>query len=258
MARGEFLCLLNNDTLVTRGWLSTLIGHLRQMPERGAGRAGEQQVGNEAKVPVGYGTMAEMPRWADGLLPRSTTAKPCPSPCWASSAWCSAGSVYEQVGELDERFGIGCFEDDDYCRRVRRQGYEMRCARDAFVHHWQGASFRLMGDDRYADIYREEQAAVQGQMGRRQHGRRLSKGVGLHVQRKPHADHQEAGEEMFAGDRKDSSSAMEAAAALPPEDPQWTPFLCNVCGLSNYLPWSASPARTVVARSANATGGCGR
>ena len=35
-ARGEFLCLLNNDTVVTRGWLSTMIGHLRKIA---AGRA---------------------------------------------------------------------------------------------------------------------------------------------------------------------------------------------------------------------------
>jgi SAM-dependent methyltransferase len=30
--------------------------------------------------------------------------------------------------------------------------------------------------------------------------------------------------------------AMEPSPRPPADDPHWTPFLCNVCGLSNYLP----------------------
>jgi len=31
-ARGEYICVLNNDTLVTEGWLSKMIGHLKNNP----------------------------------------------------------------------------------------------------------------------------------------------------------------------------------------------------------------------------------
>ena len=75
-ARGEFLCLLNNDTVVTRGWLSTLIGHLRKMPGLGTGRAGEQhgrQRGEDAGRLHGHRRHAPLGR---RLLPPSTTAKP--------------------------------------------------------------------------------------------------------------------------------------------------------------------------------------
>ena len=61
--------------------------------------------------------------------------------------------VFESVGPLDERFGIGMFEDGDYCRRVRAAGLEIRCARDAFVHHWQMASFRRMPREAYLALY---------------------------------------------------------------------------------------------------------
>ncbi len=154
MARGEFLCLLNNDTLVTRGWLSTLIGHLRNMPAVGLIGPVSNQISNEAKVPVEYATRAEMPRWAEAYC-RNHDGETFPIPMPAFFCVAFRRETYEKVGELDERFGIGCFEDDDYCHRVQCQGYELRCARDVFVHHWQRASFQLIGEDRYLGIYYE-------------------------------------------------------------------------------------------------------
>ena len=76
-----------------------------------------------------------------------------------------AARCYEKVGELDEQFGVGYFEDTDYCYRVRQPGYELRCARDAFVHHWQGASFRLLGDDSHAHIYRKTSSLFETKWG---------------------------------------------------------------------------------------------
>ena len=143
-ARGEFLCLLNNDTLVTRGWLSTLIGHLRKMPGTGMVGPVSNMVGNEAKIPVGYTAIEDMPRWAADYC-RRHDGETFPMEMLGFFCVVLRREVYEKVGEMDEQFGVGYFEDTDYCCRAARQGYELRCARDAFVHHWQGASFRLLG-----------------------------------------------------------------------------------------------------------------
>ena len=68
--------------------------------------------------------------------------------------------VFESVGPLDERFGTGMFEDGDYVRRVRDAGWDVRCARDAFVHHWQKASFRRLGKDAYFSCSRRTGAST--------------------------------------------------------------------------------------------------
>ncbi|MCE5269484.1 MAG: glycosyltransferase [Planctomycetaceae bacterium] len=159
-ARGDFLCLLNNDTLVTHGWLSTLIGHLRAMPDTGIVGPVSNRVGNEAIVPVSYTAPEEMPRWAAAYCGEHDGET---FPIRMLGFFCVVfpRTVYERVGELDERFGIGCFEDDDYCHRARLEGYELRCARDAFVHHWQGASFQLLGSERSIGVFHENKRLFQ-------------------------------------------------------------------------------------------------
>ena len=47
----------------------------------------------------------------------------------------------------------GRTEDDDYCRRLRLAGYSLCCRQDAFVHHWQQATFSLLDAERYLDLY---------------------------------------------------------------------------------------------------------
>ncbi len=163
-ARGEFLCLLNNDTVVTRGWLSTMIAHLRNSPRAGMIGPVSNMVGNEAKIPVGYTAIADMPRWAADYCRRhdgeTTAMKMLGFFCVLLRR-----EVYEKVGEMDERFGVGYFEDTDYCYRAARAGYQLLCARDAFVHHWQGASFRLLGQTGHARIYKQNQRLFEAKWG---------------------------------------------------------------------------------------------
>src|SRR5260370_23534335 len=45
-------------------------------------------------------------------------------------------AVYDKIGGLDERFGLGFFDDDDLAERARRAGFELAVAHDLFVHHF--------------------------------------------------------------------------------------------------------------------------
>ena len=56
-------------------------------------------------------------------------------------------AVYDKIGGLDERFGLGLFDDDDLAERVRRAGFELAVAHDLFVHHFGRRTFLGNGID---------------------------------------------------------------------------------------------------------------
>jgi tetratricopeptide (TPR) repeat protein len=53
--------------------------------------------------------------------------------------------VVDAIGGLDERFGFGNFEDDDFTLRARIEGFGARVAHDSFVHHVGNQTFHSAG-----------------------------------------------------------------------------------------------------------------
>jgi O-antigen biosynthesis protein len=66
-------------------------------------------------------------------------------------------AVYDAVGGLDERFGLGFFDDNDLAERARRAGFELTVAHDLFVHHFGSRTFVDNGVD--AEKLQDENAA---------------------------------------------------------------------------------------------------
>src|ERR1044071_2021282 len=167
-ATGDYIVLLNNDTVVPRGWLSAQIRHLVARPSIGLVGPVSNAVGNEAKIDVGYSDVRDMPRWAAKYV-RAHDGETFPIRMLGMFCVVMRRDVFEKAGPLDERFVVGMFEDDDYARRVRDLGYEIVCARDAFVHHWQKASFRLLGDAEYARLFDENRQRYRDKWGEDAH-----------------------------------------------------------------------------------------
>ncbi|TAM01843.1 MAG: glycosyltransferase [Paraburkholderia sp.] len=53
-ATGEYLVILNNDTVVTRGWVLRMVNHLRHNPELGIIGPVTNNIGNEARIDTCY------------------------------------------------------------------------------------------------------------------------------------------------------------------------------------------------------------
>lgn len=163
-ATGEFLVLLNNDTVMTRGALSSLVRHLTADSSLGLVGPVTNAIANEARVEVGYADLAGLPDWARQYV-RDHDSESFELPMLALFCAALPRRVLESVGPLDERFGIGMFEDDDYCRRIAQKGLAIRCARDAFVHHWQMASFRRLTETQYRALYEENRGKYEEKWG---------------------------------------------------------------------------------------------
>jgi len=75
--------------------------------------------------------------------------------------------VWTRVGPLDEAFGRGLFEDDDYSARLRAAGYRLVCAEDVFVYHLGEASFgRLVTDGTYKTLFDDNRRRFEAKWGR--------------------------------------------------------------------------------------------
>lgn len=164
VAQGDYLALLNNDTHVTPGWVRSLAGHLKR--DRSIGLIGPvtNNIGNEAKIDIVYSSMEEMLAKAAAYTRRHlgqifeirTAAFFCVM---------MPRSTYERVGAMDESFGRGFFDDDDYCRRVEKTGLRVVCAEDVFIHHQLSASFDKLDQQDRHKLFEENRKIYEAKWG---------------------------------------------------------------------------------------------
>ena len=140
LACGDYLVLLNNDTYVTPGWVRTLMNHLRRDPSIGIIGPVTNNIGNESRIEIAYESLEEMLDKSRAYT-RAHLGHVFDLPTTAFFCVMFSRATYEAIGPLDEVFGQGFFEDDDYCRRIEQLGLRISCADDVFVHHHLSASF---------------------------------------------------------------------------------------------------------------------
>jgi GT2 family glycosyltransferase len=114
LCSGQHVCLINSDAVVSAGWLTRL--------RRAAG-------GDVAAAgPVSNG----MP-WDQSLANFGQGVREVP----VLYGFCllTRRSVLDDVGLLDERYGLGVIEVEDWCERARRAGMRLLVDTDVLVRH---------------------------------------------------------------------------------------------------------------------------
>lgn len=149
---GEFVLLLNSDTVVRPGAVDSLVADLRAHPE--AAVAGPRIIDGQGRPEISFGPMMgpfnELLQKARGRLyargvcfvtarvEQKVRTEHCPD--WVSGACLLVRrAVAEQVGLLDERFFIYA-EDVDFCAAVRARGCAVRFTPAAEIVHHRGRS----------------------------------------------------------------------------------------------------------------------
>lgn len=137
VASGDALLLLNNDTLVTPNWLGRLHQCLYSEEEIGIVGPMSNYASGRQQIDFPYTDLQDAVRriherdeesWKD----TNRVVGMC---------FLLKREVLERVGEFDERFAPGHFEDDDYCYRAKAAGYRVMIVGNCFVFHHGSASF---------------------------------------------------------------------------------------------------------------------
>jgi GT2 family glycosyltransferase len=152
-ARGDILVFLNNDCVVTPGWLEKLAGHLEHDPRIGLVGPVTNSGGNgEAQLGTYYRDLDGMRRFAADYT-RNHDGEVVDVPMLALFCAAVTRARFAEVGGLDERYGLGLFEDDDLAMALLRSGLRVALARDVFVHHYGGAAFSKLPPSKYLRLW---------------------------------------------------------------------------------------------------------
>jgi len=141
-ARGKYLVFLNNDTLVTDGWLSALVSSFAEEPEAGI-------VGSKLLYPDGRLQEAGGIIWRDASAWNYGKSDDAGSPEYnflREVDYCSAAALmipkalFECVGGFDSRYAPAYYEDTDLSFKVRKNGYKILYQPLSEVIHYEGAT----------------------------------------------------------------------------------------------------------------------
>jgi O-antigen biosynthesis protein len=151
LAEGDNILLLNNDTIVTEGWLTLLTECLYSSADIGAVGPVTNNSSYYQAIAVNYKNVEEMQLFAKAYNSVDNGK-------WEERlkliGFCILirRSVVDRIGLLDEIFSPGNYEDDDYSIRIRREGYKLVLCKNVFIHHFGSTSFSESKAESYNNL----------------------------------------------------------------------------------------------------------
>jgi len=148
LSRGDFVVILNNDTIVTPGWLPGLLRVFEKEPKMGITGPRSNYVAGPQMVrdcPLYFKNPSEVDLEKLSLysesFKREKEGQYVKQDYVIGLCMCIKREVIEAIGGFDERFFPGNFEDDDFCLRAKLCGFEIAIACDTFLYHFGEKTF---------------------------------------------------------------------------------------------------------------------
>lgn len=146
MASGDWVVVLNNDCIVSEQWIERLL-RVGKEPDVGivgvmSNLAGPpQQYRVKLKDSKGVLAVAKQVRlkYNEKVIYTTRVVGLC---------MLLTPQLVKTIGGFDPRYGLGCFEDDDYSVRSILSGFKNAIAQDVFVYHYGSATFQGEGINR--------------------------------------------------------------------------------------------------------------
>ncbi len=167
-ARGEYVLFLNNDTLVTAGWLEALLRCLREAPA--AGLVGARLVYPDGRLQESGGIVFadgsgwNVGRFGDPADPRYAFRRE--ADYCSGAAILLARALFERLGRFDTRYTPAYYEDTDLAFAVRAAGLKVYVEPAATVIHFEGITsgtdtaggtkrYQLVNQEKFVAKWRE-------------------------------------------------------------------------------------------------------
>ena len=149
VSQADYLCLFNNDVLVSRNWLVEMTNVADK----------DRKIGivNPSSDEVGSGSVDDLLEHKSKSL-RASRGEFIEIMGAVGFCMLIKREVFLKVGFLDEIFGLGGYDDMDYSRRAWREGYKCIKAKSAYVIHRVHSSFDRLGKRRKRQIGKQTRA----------------------------------------------------------------------------------------------------
>ena len=133
LSEAPYVCLINNDTIAAKGWLSEMIRIADSSANIGLVNPSSNNLGQRPIKGESIETYAEkLKEYAGTFIEIGSAIGFC---------MLIKKEVIKRIGVFDEIYGMGNFEDTDFSRRAIKDGFLCVRACGAYVYHREGTSF---------------------------------------------------------------------------------------------------------------------
>ena len=189
LSEGDYVCILNSDTLVPSSWLDPLLAALQANPTlAGVGPASNaasyqsvplvKEATGEFSINDGLGLDPEERSNANLILRHFTKGKVFDLPILNGFCTLFRRRSLEEIGAFDvQNFPQGYGEENDLCARIKSKGLRLGYVPSVFVHHQKSKSF--------GSARKEELSKLGAEALRRKYGKRLIRSFAEQMEEMP-------------------------------------------------------------------------
>lgn len=138
------IILINNDTLITKKAIEELVKVCNSDEEIAATGPISNSVGG-MQLSKQFVKLKDSEYKSIADIVANQRRVPIEAGMLVGFCLCLKTKVVEEIGFLDERFGFGMWEDNDYCLRIRNAGYRLYIVPNSLIYHYGSQTIQDFG-----------------------------------------------------------------------------------------------------------------